>query len=414
MSVPEIERVLLTAFQVEKSFLVPREHMKHIMPSSNADKASLRYLSFVRDCFVLSADNTMVISLWEISELSSSTMVPSYPCARVSLPAWDLLTHSLSTDRSTLYIAVTRLQRARIYTISLDSNLPNANKYRLQFNLIADFDMRMRDAIKCIDPESSLVLLYYTARSVDIMNWRTNARATVTINDGGEVWNDVTALRFCGPYFLCFRINSIEVYPLPAGFLVSGSSRPDSLPILHHKFPNMTYRRVSLSDMRSRHHPSGDIHTVFVLANDWFRGILHYQVDVKISPAPSISVKLLAMRRVDLREDNDSDPLFNIGVGGGFVSTWALGSVGLRGVWVGRQTGAIDRKVVAFTTYPSKLRSAAQLSPEGAPNEPPDMDGKVVLAITSYDLRDDVTICAISEFTGRIALGSRAGNISLI
>jgi hypothetical protein len=46
--------------------------------------------------------------------------------------------------------------------------------------------MLMEDAIKCIDPESSLVLLYYTARSVDIMNWDTNARSTVTINDGGE------------------------------------------------------------------------------------------------------------------------------------------------------------------------------------------------------------------------------------
>ncbi|KIJ05769.1 hypothetical protein PAXINDRAFT_103643, partial [Paxillus involutus ATCC 200175] len=297
MSVPEIERALLAAFQVEKSFLMPRQYMKHIMPSSNVDvdEASLCYLSFVRDRFLLSADNTMVISLWEISELSSSTVVPSYPCARVSLPSWGLLAHSLSTDRSTLYIAVTQLQRARIYTISLDSNLPNANEYRLSFNLIADFDMRMRDAIKCIDPESSLVLLYCTARSVDIMNWHTNARSTVTINDSGKRWNGVTALRFCGPYFLCFRINSLEAYPLPAGFSVSGSSRPDSLPILLHRFPNMTYRRVSLSDVRSRHHPSGEIYTVFFLVNDVFRGVLHYQVDVKISPVPSISVKLLAL-----------------------------------------------------------------------------------------------------------------------
>ncbi|KIJ04345.1 hypothetical protein PAXINDRAFT_104215 [Paxillus involutus ATCC 200175] len=356
----------------------------------------------------------MVISLWEISELSSSTVVPSYPCARVSLPSWGLLAHSLSTDRSTLYIAVTQLQRARIYTISLDSNLPNANEYRLSFNLIADFDMRMRDAIKCIDPESSLVLLYCTARSVDIMNWHTNARSTVTINDSGKRWNGVTALRFCGPYFLCFRINSLEAYPLPAGFSVSGSSRPDSLPILLHRFPNMTYRRVSLSDVRSRHHPSGEIYTVFFLVNDVFRGVLHYQVDVKISPVPSISVKLLALQRV-----LNQPPFFYTGVRPPFVSTWALGSVGLRGVWVSRQANDIDRKVIAFTTHPSKLRSTAQLSWDGTskqqPAEPvPDINGKIILAITSYDLREDATIFAISESTGRIALGSRAGNISLI
>ncbi|KIK93690.1 hypothetical protein PAXRUDRAFT_828702 [Paxillus rubicundulus Ve08.2h10] len=74
--------------------------------------------------------------------------------------------------------------------------------------------------------------------------------------------------------------------PLHAGFLVSGFSNPDSLPVLQHRFSNMTYRRVSLSDVLPRHHPSGDIFTLFVLANDLFRGILRSQVDVKISISP--------------------------------------------------------------------------------------------------------------------------------
>jgi hypothetical protein len=114
MSVPDIELALFAAFQVEKSFLMPRQYMKRIMPSSNADEGSLRYLSFVRDRFLLSVDHTMAISLWDIPEHSSSTMVPSHPCARVSLPSWHLLTHSLSIDRSTLYIAVTQAKRSVI------------------------------------------------------------------------------------------------------------------------------------------------------------------------------------------------------------------------------------------------------------------------------------------------------------
>ncbi|KIJ06269.1 hypothetical protein PAXINDRAFT_182719 [Paxillus involutus ATCC 200175] len=177
---------------------------------------------------------------------------------------------------------------------------------------------------------------------------------------------------------------------------------------------------ISLSDVRSRHHPSGDIYTVFVLAHHFYLGIFHYQVDVKISPVASISVKLLAMRGVGPRTDNESEPLLDTGVGESNASTWAeLGSVGLRGVWVSES--ATDCKVVAFTTCPSKLCSAAQLSREGTSNEPPaesvpHLGEKVVLDIKSDDLGDEckVYMCAISEYTGRIALGLRTGRIYLI
>ncbi|KAF9219736.1 hypothetical protein BS17DRAFT_788691, partial [Gyrodon lividus] len=396
MSAPEIERVLLTAFEVEKSFLVPRERMGHIIPTSKQDIGSLCYLVFVLDRFVLSADNTTVISLWDASELPSSTIIPSYPRARLSLPTWTLLAHSLSPDNSILYIAVSSHQRARIYAIPLDSNAPNANKYELAFNLTADFDMHMTDAIRCMDPDSSLVLLYHTATSVDVLNWRTNSRATITIDDVEEVWNGVTTLRFCGPYILCFRVHSIEAYPLPAGFSNSATTRPGSLPVLRHRFPAVTFRRVSLSHLRSSHCPSGDVYTVFMLANDLFEGTFHYQVNVKTIPAPSISITPLAMRGLyppnAAGDDRGRHPPFGVGIGGAFVSAWALGSVGLRGVWVDRQRGDMVRRVVAFTACPSRLRPGEHRSREGTWNESaadaaPYFDGRVVLSIPSYDLR---------------------------
>jgi hypothetical protein len=64
-------------------------------------------------------------------------------------------------------------------------------------------------------------------------------------------------------------------------------------------------------------------------------------------------------------------------------------------VCVDRQRGSIDRRVVAFTTHPSRLRTteAALVPGEDSvsggdePDEPPIMDGKVVHIIASYDLR---------------------------
>ena len=127
-----------------------------------------------------------------------------------------------------------------------------------------------------------------------------------------------------------------------------------------------------------------------------------------------------------------------------FFSACSLGSAGLRGVWVDRQRENVDRRVVAFTTHPSRLRTkeAALVPGEdsvsgGDADEPSTMDGKVVHVISSYDLRgtcvvcgwlwdwtsgdhvwflfkDDITICAVSEWTGRIALGSRVGTMLLL
>ncbi|KAF9244113.1 hypothetical protein BU15DRAFT_59457 [Melanogaster broomeanus] len=329
-------------------------------------------MSFVLDRFILSANTVTVISLWDVPEHPSSTIVPSYPCARLSLPSWELVAHNVSSDNSTLYVAVTKHHRARIYAVPLGlvSNVPpSGNKDRLSFNLTADFSMPIPDTIviRSIDPDSSLVLLCQIATSIVVLNWRTNFQATITMqsDDLEEVWNGVTALRLCGPYILCFRIHSVEAYPLPTGFSEPGTTSPSpgSLSVLRHEFPAVVFRRVSLSQVRSSRCPSGEVYTIFMLANDLHRGTYHYQINVTTAPVPSISVKLLAMRDIGISTplistgDNIGAPQLSVMIRGTFVSAWALGSVGLRSVWVERQRGSIDRRVVASTTYPSRLHS---------------------------------------------------------
>lgn len=166
-------------------------------------------------------------------------------------------------------------------------------------------------------------------------------------------------------------------------------------------FPAVTFRRLSLSHVRLSHSLSDEVYTVFMLANDLFRGTFHYQITVKITPVPSITVKLLAMRELGTTDLQNPNAPFGISIGGTFVSAWALGSAGMRGVWVDRLRGNIDRRVVAFTTHPSSLHSNEQPSQGGSGSggdeggseagipagDAPHLHGRVIWDISSYDLR---------------------------
>jgi len=150
--------------------------------------------------------------------------------------------------------------------------------------------------------------------------------------------------------------------------------------------------------------------------------MFHYRIRVTMAPTPAMSVRVLARGSIPPSEPLPFIPgtetrytLEDV-VRRMFVSTWSLSSAGLRGVWVDRQRGSIDRRVVAFTTHPRQLWSKApgvHMDEDGS-DEPPTIGGKIVHVISSYDLRDDITTCAVSEWTGRIALGSRIGAISLL
>ena len=221
-------------------------------------------------------------------------------------------------------------------------------------------------------------------------------------------------MRFCGPYILCFRIRSVEAYPVP-----TDTPTADPLPILRHQFGTVCFQAVSLSHVRVSRCASGDVYTVFMLTNDVHQGMFHYLIRVTTTPVPSMSVHVLAKGSIPTLEPlplipgtDDTHTLEEM-IRSMFFSTWLLGSAGLRGVWVDRQRGSIDRRVVAFTTHPSRLRTKEAalvpgedpVSDGDAPDAPPTMDGRVVHVISSYDLRGTCVIrgwCGIDE--GRLSV----------
>lgn len=188
----------------------------------------------------------------------------------------------------------------------------------------------------------------------------------------------------------------MEAYPVPID-----TPAVDPLPMLRHRFGAVCFRAVSLSHVRVSHRSSGDIYTIYLLANDVYQGMFHYRIRVITAPVPYLSVRVLAKGTIPplaLMSGTEVRYTLEDIVRRMFVSTWSLGSTGLRGVWVDRLRGSIDRRVVAFTTHPSRLRQQAGSvlgedsvaegdGPDASDEKAQMIDGKVVHVISSYDLR---------------------------
>lgn len=135
--------------------------------------------------------------------------------------------------------------------------------------------------------------------------------------------------------------------------------------------------------------------------------MFHYRIRITTAPISAISVRVLAKGSIKPSEPLPLIPgtdvrytLENI-IKRMFVSTWSVGSAGLRGVWVDRQRGSIDRRVVAFTTHPNRLRSGSVADKDSdlvkSEDEAPTMDGRTVYVISSYDLRGTRRLCVFGS-----------------
>lgn len=172
-----------------------------------------------------------------------------------------------------------------------------------------------------------------------------------------------------------------------------------------HFFPERTFRQVSVSE----YCVTESSETVRILLIDVSRGLYLYQIQI----VPDFQVMLVGK--------------YILGPGDGFISTFVLGREGKRGVWVERNSGGTHRKVFAFFVPPMQ-----QEVDDGGRSWP--LVGRVIYEVKSYDLRgmrafvvsifdvsltsdfdvEDITHCAVSEFDGRVVLGTRAGEIHIL
>lgn len=436
LSTLQLERLIKTAMHVEQVWLLPRMHSFLIQEQCNSDDFEnsiprIRYLAFVSDHYLLSLGSEGTINLWKINDVftpfaaevfvtyASSTW---YPCA-----------YHLNAAGSLLAIALTHVElvAARILTISLDTDSSSASDHPLLVTQ-GEFSIFSPQIIRAIDADLELALLANTAASsFEVVNWRTKAQATIALgaNDPGDLWNGVTAMRICGPYILVFRMHTVEAYPLPSHISSGVEERSDVLPQLTFRFPHtMTYRRVSLTKTTCIKDSESEIYGLSALANDLFHGIFHFYVKLTVHASPSLSVSPLGVRPMAAASPpfiatplpQDLPPPVQFGVDTRtFISAWALGDCGRRGIWVARSRTSMIRTVMAFTNPPDVSNTSGEawvwsndsLQANVDSERPRLINGQAVYDIP---IRDDITACAVSDTTGRMALGSWAGSITIL
>ncbi|KAG1738856.1 uncharacterized protein EDB91DRAFT_1336920 [Suillus paluster] len=438
----QLEHMIKTAVRVEQIWLLPRKDSFLVQDRYDSDDTvgnsipRIRHLAFIFDQYLLALGSEGKINLWKISDVFApfaAEVVVTYASS-----TWYPSAYHLNAVGSVLAIVLTHVEliAARVLTISLDAlNSSESGSPRLVTQ--GEFSIFPPQVIRAIDADLELALLSNTASSFDVVNWRTKAQATVALraNDPGDLWNGITAMRICGPYILVFRMHTVEAYPLPPHITFGVEERSDILPQLTFRFPHtMTYRRVSLTRNTCAEDDEPEIYELSALANDLFHGIFHFHVKLTVHPLPSLSVSPLGVRPMAITSPQfisatlpvDFPPPLALPVPFGtvqdtrtFVSVWALGDHGRRGVWVARSRTNMSRSVVAFTNPrdvsntvgEARIWSNDSLQANDDPERPRLIDGQV---IHNIPLRDDITVCAVSETTGKIALGSWAGSITMI
>ncbi|KAF8211099.1 hypothetical protein K438DRAFT_104891 [Mycena galopus ATCC 62051] len=84
-----------------------------------------------------------------------------------------------------------------------------------------------------------------------------------------------------------------------------------------------------------------------------------------------------------------------------FVSAHALGPQAIRAMWIDRDNLTMTRHV--------------RLSTFNENDTWHEMDAaSTVFTLSSYDLREDLTHCALAELSGHIVLGNRSGHVFLL
>ncbi|KAJ7147631.1 hypothetical protein C8R43DRAFT_1237155 [Mycena crocata] len=261
------------------------------------------------------------------------------------------------------------------------------------FNLVRSFDCPIPRTIHAIDVDNKFLVLSSSTRTLDILHWDTEWGRTSRIaldDDAEELYNGVIALRLLGSYLLVIRTHTIELHPY-------GNAPQPVRPLLHRvPFP-LREGAVSLSDPVDFPAPldfQGRRMRLNLLAYD-AHSLAFYTILIATSAHPTLDVTLTGEMRPSPPKMHVGTPLAR---SHWFVSTLALGRQGIRLLWIERDSLTMTRHVrlCAFNRHSTwhEMKTAAR-----------------VFTLTSYDLREDLTHCALAEVSGRIVLGNRAGHV---
>ena len=105
----EMQRTLVAALKAEQAFLLPRKRPIHLVWNIPSDFTTIYSIDFILDRFLLTVHVDHTIGLWIVSEQTTCILYAQLTL----LEDWTVVSHSVSRDRSTLYVGTYSSHLAR-------------------------------------------------------------------------------------------------------------------------------------------------------------------------------------------------------------------------------------------------------------------------------------------------------------
>ncbi|KAF8799248.1 hypothetical protein BYT27DRAFT_7202411 [Phlegmacium glaucopus] len=385
-------------------------------------------------------------------------------CLALETGIWASYACSLDLMANKLVFVIAPSYWVLIYEIQLSESSSNKDMVPDAFHLVRTITLSSYQTVRAVNTRERIVALSEST-TVELVKWdedfipdQNGRKLVIALHSEGleDLWNGIIAIHFMGSYMLIFKTRSIELHDFMS---LLNSSKPSTWPSLRHLFP-MTFRDVSFSNCsHSRNHISEtDTYTTTLFAYDVIQGLFQYVVQLTLSSElstfpPSLQVTLIGIYplvmaytgRIAAPSSMESttttltnptitypanfgsslDHSHVIGLSSlprsrntsdgntrGFVSAHAMGPQGRRAIWIERKRSSVKREVQVWSQEPSSTGDLDSAS-DGV-SIPSEIERRVVYSVNSCDLREDVTYCTFSELTGKIVLGNRSGDVSIL
>ncbi|KAK7031694.1 hypothetical protein R3P38DRAFT_2620039 [Favolaschia claudopus] len=377
-----LENIVISAYRASQLWLKPRQLGKPILNPLGG--RPIKGLNIYLDVWLLIVYADGFVYLWNIQKDAG------HICGTLDLRTdgfrWTSYSASLDPTNEAIILAIQSIGamecETRLYSIKLGIDQI--------FTLIRTFKHPLPRGILVLDTARKLVVLASSTQTLDVIKWDSEEHNMFVplddFDDDAEetLFNTVIALRLLGSHFLAIRTHTIELHLCDDSFQPQRGTKP-----LKHVLPfPLQDGAASLSDAVLS--AEGRIH-VNLLAYD-AHSLACYNITIALPTTMAASMEVTLIGKA---------PLHILCRTPSFVSAHALGAQGIRAMWVERNNHTMTRRVRVFAFNRHKAWH--------------EMDEAFdAFSLKSYDLREDLTHCALAELSGNIALANRSGHVFLL
>ncbi|KAG7093454.1 hypothetical protein E1B28_007131 [Marasmius oreades] len=409
-------------------------------------RSCLLGLEVFLDRWVLAIYADGFLNVWDLegegqSRWANTTIHPDQCASYTSTFDTTSLRVTLAVVASRILPAISR--KAMVYEIQLSETCAPT------FNVICVFPLSASSSTARRLDVSKGLLAFSQLCTISLFRWPSNHRDDIFESDScnirtyqeerEEMYTTIHTLEFVGPYILVLKTRSVEIHPIPPQFC--NTNTPCTLPTLRHHFRKYSFRDFCVAQVEKN---GDDTYVVKFLASDVIQGLFFFSSTITIpsnpleeptlhvdlvyihSMIPSIPVRRLKQNEHALQPSDEASGssgrlVLNTGHVRSpfFVSAFAMGPQGMRGVWIERRRGTMAKHIVTcrFTTETEEEGEELLGDSEaeaGLADAPILLDGRVVHTLKSPDLNEDLMHCALGEVGGIIVVGNRSGDVLLL